>query len=322
MKMKKDRFALASWKFGPLVVGVLLTGLSCTLAPDEDLDEAGGDPDVASVTAELTTCSVSLSCDHDDIQTYTVDQTTVYGPSTSTHLCWASQMDTYGPPTYGSYLRVEAVNLGFDVKWRVSGIGKMSCTKQCCFSSNGGGNDVRWISENFVTNTQPSQCLKRADTWWGDAMTINQGMSDWGAGTSDMSSITYGGTSTAGQIDMHTCASGGEAYATSFFVGVPHSGHNVMPQASQFWLNYSNGDALWMMDVLDGICVFRRIGPTLEYHIPNQPSADGHRRVKIEPAYNSSTGTWQWQLSRTYPYGATNWRPEAQARCFYYDQSQ
>jgi hypothetical protein len=132
-----------------LAAGIGLASAGCS-GVDGVLDGSGGgsatEP-IASDSSELSVCA----CNQDSyLEFEATSSTPVFGPSTTTHICWP----TIYAPTTGSNMPSATVaptacNQG-GCTWKATGDVTMTCVPQCCFGSNGGSNDVRWLSERFI----------------------------------------------------------------------------------------------------------------------------------------------------------------------------
>lgn len=297
------------------VLGVAGAGCAIErLGPTEDGAAGGPSEEVAAASQELASCNPLSNCNYSSILNYVVDHTTLLGPTTSEYLCWASRVPSHHSGGGPSLWVQRGAWLGTD-RWWVSGTGTMSCVKQCCFSSNGGGSDVRWLSGDFTATSNNSTCRGDSDMWWNDAAAILQGVNHPQMDSSSSNGKVFGGGQTSPvQLRAWYCGTA-SAYGNSFFVGIPGGGHQKKG-TGQYWVYGGGASSIRMARVNDGFCHFETLGPYIDASVAGQ---SGDRWVKIEAAWDSAMGDYFWFLSRSDPYFS---QPEARARCYYYSQNQ
>lgn len=312
--MKFGRAAAVLW------VGVLSGGCAIETADPEPGTGAGGAGAIATTVQELSTCSPAANCGYSNILHFDVDpsESAKWGPPASEYLCWATRAE----PWYsggGPKLRVkQEVNRDGVTYWNVQGSGRMSCVKQCCFSSNGGANDVRWLSGNIEASQTGSGCSwNETNAWWADALTMVQGVDFPHMEHAADKGYTAGGSQTS-PVKLRTSYCGGTgtlaySYGNSFFVGIPGGGHYKKTSAAKS-VGLGSPTSYQMIPVTQGICYFEKLGGYIDAKVAGQ---SGTRWVKIEPVWNSND--YYWVFARSDPYYLP---PEATARCYYYNQSQ
>jgi hypothetical protein len=266
---------------------------SCSAIDPSGEGTAGGPGEIARLTENLTVCA----CDSSDVVSYSASGITpfVTGPDVSSHICYASK---FKGPDQGTtpYLNVFQ---GSNGKWTLSGYGKMWCVPQCCFYSDGGGADVRWVSEDFETVT-PVGGGSWTAMWNPDSMPLltggyNSGNNDGFDPGTGITVRTESPTKIAAYSAENDDVAAGRAY--SFFVGIPN-GFNV-PQKRTF--SQIGIGQTTMIRTSAGVCSFYGvwgIGPD------------------AEPEIIRSGGDWVLRVV------GTNDDAEAWAHCWYYDQGQ
>jgi hypothetical protein len=278
-------------------------------APMESSEQGGtggiGAETVATTEEGLSTCPTF--CNY--LDAYEVDGSLWVGPTTSTDLCFpADYLGSSGNPD------LQITNDNYN--WQATGHGTLYCAKQCCFSSNGGSQDIRKMSGTFTATATASnfgQAKTSVNMWQSDAMPILTGVVH---STGEMTQTWEDGSDVYLRSPW-TQSALLEAYAYrnlpvasipspvstetsrgySFFVGINQSGHQVK------YKRYSaTGGGGWvtMIPNTQGICVIT-------------DAADIW--VNTGPMIRQFNGAWHLQHNG-------DLYVKAYANCYYYDQSQ
>jgi hypothetical protein len=233
---------------------------------------------IASDASELAACG----CNQDSyLEFEATNGTSVFGPSTSTHVCWPT---IYGPRSGSSMplatVTPTACNQG-GCTWKATGDVTMTCVPQCCFGSNGGNQDVRWLSETFIAvasiTGSATVAEKKVDMWKGDAMAIASGLFHSGASPmrrfDDFGYLTSSGPNKLDALTAREIRRSGDAsplqtaaYAYSFFVGKP-GGTHVVRKKSYF---VAGSQRIDMISPSSGICTLGSVSGV---------RADGYPRI-------------------------------------------
>jgi hypothetical protein len=293
------RFAKRILTLVALGIAALSASGGCTVEIDPSDGIAGGPAEsTGAEEAALTTCTSECG----KLPMYTIaSSSNITGPPTSTHICFPTAYHAT-PTQYDPHLLVEQSN----GSWVAKGHGTMTCAPTCCFNSNGGSADVRWLSENFWVaqhaNRLVGGLIAEQPMWLGDAMEILSGVYHFGSpgmSPNDKARTLWYSPTTASKLRVEVwggwdAPSDVGATGYSFFVGKPGTGHQVR-RKDYTVTNAAN--RVYMIGNSSGIC-------TLNY------------LAGLSDALGADVGQWSsgnWVLR-----GPTGTR----ARCFYYDQSQ
>jgi hypothetical protein len=282
------------------VVGTLGVSAGCLGIPGLD-DGSGGNEggsgqveDEVTVTSELAACK---SCGAGDVTTFTVNNSTVIGPLTSSHICFATEFQGR-TSALGAWLLVDKWSTINGEKWVVQGFGKMSCVPLCCFS-HPSASAVRWVSPTFATDSASGCVSEETNMWWGDAAGWVQGLSK----TNSTEGFTWveeaAGAFTPRQLTANNSCDPGsvEGWGLSFFVGVPSAG--VQPKLSTGFQSWVVNPST-MIAANKGICYFTNVGAFL-------PGSGRKAAVQIEGS--------NWVLRTTGGVAI-----QAAAQCMFYKQ--
>jgi hypothetical protein len=289
------------------LLGVLLVAatVGCGAYVDDAAGTGGVPGEFTSTTSEALSACASPSTECNTLTTYTASGTgSVTGPSELTHMCFATR---FGATTtnYDPYMYIDRSG----GKWRVNGWGQMTCAPLCCFTSNGGSADVRWVSSIYeaVAVAPAGRVTNNQSMWNGDAMPILSGLWHYGGA---MSSLDYGVTSWVSKTAptsigasaygiASTSSVGAQGY--SLFVGKPHVGHNikVSPAFDQAPYTALAGEVKKMISKNQGVCTFTKVAQISD--------------VGTASIYQNSLS---WYLSNTTP------NAKVEARCYLYSQNQ
>jgi len=281
----------------------------CGAVPGEADGSGGGSGESVASTEQATTGNCN-TCPADVILTYSTGTTgDKVGPSTSDYVCWLSglAMQNSGTSPNGHVFQRT------DGKWVLSGLNAdMACVPQCCFYSNGGDADRRWVSPEFsaIASSPTNGGTKSVSTamWNSDAMPILTGLS-YLKGGAPMAPLAGEGAYTqvrqptqTALLNATTRASSTHgaftyAFGYSYFVGKPSSGHVVKKKE----FTVSDGtNRMPLISLTEGICTLGVVQGMF-----TTSSAAG---VFADPA----TGFWRAGNS-----GAFTFKP----MCYYYNQN-
>jgi hypothetical protein len=203
-----------------------------------------------------------------------------------------------------------------DGTWKAHGYGEMRCVKQCAFFSNGGPADERWVSNDFEASTGQSSSIRfdEEGMWEADAMAVMSSV--YKSGVAGLNGSTanpeyarvfqdgftfvperFGINSIQAQVNSGSPSSVA-VFAYSFFVGRPHTDHQVNFQ--EFSLN-GLGDIELIPDS-QGICSFHEVKGVKLTSFPN---------IK-----RTTSGVWRLQIL-----GTTN-HASAKVFCYKFNQNQ
>jgi hypothetical protein len=307
-RMNRGYLQARAWRSG------VLTAMLMACSGQEGMDlGAGGGPGnepVAGTTEAITSCGCNSS-------SYTFVETGVseefVGPLSSTHICWPTAY--YGHPTTRDSPNYRVVRDG-NGNWVSQNFGAMGCVPQCCFYSNGGSADVRWISGDHSVSATDSTSGNGAvgavtRMWKSDAMPILSGGIHTGTqmisqeyiGADFFRAPDTGAVYPPGLAFITTVASWSTTTVTttglgySFFVGRPNTNHKV--KMKDYFLNTSG--PISMISDSAGICTINNL-----------------QRIKRtrHPVIYTEGGVWKAELGGTGTIGAMG------IRCFYFNQDQ
>jgi hypothetical protein len=250
-----------------LCVGLWLLAAGCGGAPGEAGGVGGGPNESIAVDEQAT--QGDCGCNINSYSEYEVTTLqTVVGPSVATNICWMTSIAGFQAASTNPYARVYQQ----DGKWRMTGINAMmNCLPTCCFHSNGGDADVRWVSQDFAGTavSEVGQGVKFVNTslWAGDAMQIFSGLAyqksgkPMAAGEGEGAAVNYQTQPSDPAVLQVFARSEGSfkavstGFAYSFFVGRPAtSTHRHVVRKKRYNLSGQNDKVFTLISTSSGIC--------------------------------------------------------------------
>jgi len=255
-------------RFGAWILAqaaVAYGAVGCSADVGQEAGVAGGPGEsVAVAQEELTSCT----CDNSTYQTFTVTNGFVLGPTVSENICWPTLYDRVTPE--GSVPFLIMTRRGNN--WALTGVpgdnrSSMTCVKQCCFFSNGGSSDVRWVSGDFGADAvcaKTSQKFIETTMWAQDSMAILEGSVHTGAAHVPAWDGSYVFDSSSGSPWKVGAACAGDgtngsemfSWGYNFFVGIPNSSHNVKKFES---LHIPKSSTVSLIESRSGICTLSAV---------------------------------------------------------------
>ena len=310
----------------------VLGAVACGADPDE-IAGGGGTGNEPTTTVE----SALNGCDASDVEHYT-NHNSPWPLNKDTHYCWMASFVGDGTQTPRQQVWVDSS--GF---WDASPASvsrpeySVRCVRLGCFHSDGGSQDVKWVSGNFGTGSEGTSSGCRIGTsqaWLGDAMTALQGWEGGGVtgSTSDYASVIQSNISSASSVLINRdCywqdSLGRDMEAISLFVGIPGGTHRPVfrgPKSNRAYGPDAAGEYVsksWdattsvsMAYVDEGICYFTRLGGN--FHTTSDYAV-------IAPSVSPPNLRWRWKLHTVKSSNNNSTTGiQAHARCYLFDQSQ